>query len=89
MLSWNAKDPDEVLDYRLDWTDRLAGDTISTSVWAAESGITIDSDVHDDTAATVWVSGGTHGTTYRMTNTITTAAGRTMQEVVLLPCVSK
>lgn len=89
MLEWDAKDPDEVLDYKLDWTDRLAGDTVATSVWAAEAGITIDSNVFDDTSATVWVSGGTAGTTYRMTNTITTAAGRTMQEVVLLPCVAK
>ncbi len=29
-LSWPFKDPDEVLDYQIDWTARLAGDTIST-----------------------------------------------------------
>ncbi len=30
-------DPDEVIDYTLDWTGWLAGDTISTSSWQAEN----------------------------------------------------
>lgn len=70
------KDPDAVLDYKIDWTDWLSGDTISASSWAAEAGITIDSDTNDTTSATVWLSGGTAGQVYEVTNHITTASGR-------------
>jgi len=39
------KDPDAVLDYGFDWSDWLAdGETISTSTWTVETGITKDSD---------------------------------------------
>lgn len=38
-LSIGPKDPDEVLDYGLDWTARLVGDTISTSQWIVPDGI--------------------------------------------------
>ena len=70
------KDPDAVLDYAVDWEDWLGGDTIASSSWTVPAGITKDSDTHDDTTATVWVSGGAAGETYRLVNHIETAAGR-------------
>ncbi|HZY76546.1 MAG TPA: hypothetical protein VFE40_09525 [Jatrophihabitantaceae bacterium] len=76
MTSW-IKDPDAVLDYQIDWSAWLDGDTIVTSVWIVPDGIVKDSDSHTDTAATIWLSGGTIDKTYRVTNRITTAAGRT------------
>jgi len=83
-LRWPSKDPDEVLDYQLDWTARLDGDTISSSSWAVASGsgLTIDSDSETTTLTTVWLSAGTEGTTYTLTNTIVTAASRTMEQSV-------
>ena len=42
------KDPDAVLDYKIDWSAWLGDDTISQSAWSAEDGITIDSDENDD-----------------------------------------
>jgi len=73
-----TKDPDAVLDYTRSWADWLAdGETISTSTWIAESGITVDSDTNDTTTATVWLSGGTAGEDYELTNRITTSASRT------------
>lgn len=78
------KDPDAVLDYGTNWADPTAvggawlatGETITASQWVVDTGLTKDSDSHDDTTATVWLSGGTVGTTYTVTNRITTTAGR-------------
>lgn len=72
-----VKDPNAVLDYYVDWTRWLNGDTIATSVWAVTAGLTVANDTHTPTAATVWLSGGVMGETYRVTNRITTAGGRT------------
>ena len=72
-----TKDPDAVLDYGFDWSDWLAsGETISTSAWVVDTGITADSDSNTTTITTVWLSGGTAGKVYRITNSITTSAGR-------------
>jgi hypothetical protein len=72
------KDPDATLDYRADWTANLAaGDTIATSTWIVPDGITKTSDASDATTATAWLSGGTEGATYEVTNRIVTAQGRT------------
>lgn len=86
-LIWPAKDPNEVLDYRVDWTDRLAGDTIATSTFAlvTAAGLTKDSESNSATAATVWLSGGTAGATAFLRNAITTAGGRTLEEEIALP----
>ena len=70
------KDPDAVLDYQIDWSDLLGDDTITSSEWVASDGITIDSNSFADTAATVWLSGGTVGQDYAVTNHITTDGGR-------------
>jgi hypothetical protein len=73
-----TKDPDAVLDYGLDWEPWLAGvDTIASSQWFAPVGLTIESDAHTDTTATVWLSEGVRGAQYLVTNRITTASGRT------------
>lgn len=73
-----AKDPGENLDYGIDWSDWLAaGETISTSVWTVAAGLTKGSDSNTTTTTTVWLSGGTAGTTYRVENAVTTNASRT------------
>ena len=79
-IRWEAKRPNEVRDYVIDWSVYLDGDTIATSDVTVE-GVTLDSDANDDTTVTVWLSGGTDGTFARITNTITTAGGRTETEV--------
>lgn len=68
-----VKDPDAVLDYGFDWTDWLTDtEVISTSTWTVPTGITMDSDSETTTATKVWLSGGTAGTTYTITNKIVT-----------------
>lgn len=83
-LVWPNKDPDEVLDYVVDWADRLDGDTIAESTWIVPDGITKVSDGHDDSTVTIWLSGGTIGTAYSLVNRIVTAAARTMDQTVRL-----
>ena len=72
-----TKDPNAVLDYSVDWTRWLAGDQIAASEWIIPSGLTKMADSKTSTSATVWLSGGTAGQWYIVTNRITTAAGRT------------
>lgn len=84
-LFWPTKDPQEVLDYDIDWSERLVDDTIVASTWAVDDAtLTIDNDVSSDTATKVWLSGGTLAAQYILTNTITTAEGRTMEQSVKL-----
>lgn len=76
-MPFYQKDPDAVLDYTIDWSTWLGDDTIATSGWTVPTGLTEDSDSNTTTTATVWLSGGTVGTVYTVTNEITTAGGRT------------
>ena len=74
-----VKDPQAILDYSLDWGPWLDGDTIATSNWVVESPLVIESasEVFTATTTTLFISGGDAGQSYSITNTITTAAGRT------------
>jgi len=72
-----TKDPDAILDYQIDWSAWLGTDTINTSTWIMPTGITKVSDNKTTTTATVWLSGGTSGTLYRVTNRILTVGNRT------------
>lgn len=80
------KDPDEVLDFRRDWARDLDAlgdpDTIASSQWLPDPGITVLTDAerkasHDAKTATVWLSGGVLGQTHKVVNRITTTGGRT------------
>lgn len=90
MASWPFKDPNEVLDYDIDWTLRLAGDTIATSTWTIDNGsVTVNSNSFSSTDTKVWLSGGTLGESCLLTNRITTTGLRTMDQSVKLKIKSK
>lgn len=82
------KDPSAVKDYTIDWSTWLeTGDTLTSSSWTADdAGITIDSDDETTTTGTVWLSGGTAGTSYVLTNEIATAAGRSEKMSICIIC---
>lgn len=88
-LTWPPKLPAEVLDYRVDWTARLAGDTISTSVWSIPAGLTGSLQSNTPNTTTTFLAGGTAGSSYSIENTITTAGGRTMREVIDISIVAR
>lgn len=91
-LQWPDKGPDEILDYKSDWTTDLAGDTISTSTWTIkdpDAALTISLQLHDASTTTVWLAAGTLGVMYELLNEIVTGAGRTMEQTVLLRISTK
>ena len=81
-----TKDPDAVLDYIFDWEDWIddVSDTLADHTMVPESGITVDSSSIVSKTVVAWVSGGTVGTTYRLTCRIVTAAGRTDDRSIFL-----
>lgn len=81
--TWEApKDPDEDKDYGVDWSGKLAGDTISSSSWildalATSDGLGTHSESKTATTTTVWFTGGVRGHSYLITNRVITTGGRT------------
>lgn len=86
MTQLEPKDPQDVSDYLIDWSDLLDGDTIATSLWTVPTGITKDSDTNTTTSTKIWLSGGTGGVFYACVNKITTAGGRTLERTFIVPC---
>jgi hypothetical protein len=78
------KDPDAILDYTVDWSRWLGTDTILASQWTVPTGLTQVSSSNTSTSATVWLSGGTAGQAYTVTNRITTAGGRTDERSIVI-----
>jgi hypothetical protein len=75
------KDPNAALDYSFDWSDWLAtGEQIATSNWINPDSLTITTSANTTTTTVVWVSGGTAGKTYRLTNRIVTNNNPTRTE---------
>ena len=83
-----TKDPQSVIDTGINWAPTMGesspNDTISTSEWAADNGLTVDSDTNTTTTTTVWVSAGTQGKYASLVNTITTSAGRTHDRTIVV-----
>jgi hypothetical protein len=92
MLQWDAlKDPDEIKDYSLDWSEVLeGGDTLIDSEWTVTSGdnLTIVSQPYTSTHSIVWLSGGETGT-YHLLNRVETFGGRIYDQTVKLKVKSK
>ena len=92
MLSWPPKDPNEVLDYQIDWADATQGprlvtsETLTTSTYSVATGdVVINSSSFVSTGlTTVWLSGGTAGTLCEILNRVTTSAGRIYEQSVRL-----
>lgn len=78
------KDPQAVLPYSINWTTWLGGETITASTWTVAEGITKDSDSFSGTVAIIWLSGGTAGTDYLVTNHVTTDGGREDDRSILI-----
>lgn len=88
-FKWPNKDPDEVLDYQINWTKRVQSsrtpdDVIVGSTWIVPTGITKQSDSFTDTTTTIWLTGGDDGESYEFVNRIVTTEGRTMDESVTI-----
>ena len=87
--TFSAKDPSAILDYTINWATWLGTDTIATSSWTVTAGITKVSDSKTTTTTTIFVSGGTAGSNYDLTCTITTAGLRTDQRTIRVPVAER
>jgi hypothetical protein len=91
VAKWPDKDPNEVLDYDIDWAGteedpgRTFNDPILSSSWTITSTpddgfLVMGANLFSATATKIWLSGGTLGKQYKITNRITTTGGRTMDK---------
>lgn len=87
-VHWPCKDPDEVLDYGIDWSRRLGDDTITDSIWQVPDGLVRGEDTKTDKGTVVWLSAGEDHREYKVVNRITTMGGRTMEQSVILRVLS-
>jgi hypothetical protein len=84
-MSIFSKDPDAVLDYSFDWSAWLGGaETISSYTIDVDTGITVDSDSESSGVVTVWLSGGSVGTTYAVRCEIVTSDSRTDERTLFV-----
>ena len=87
---WSPKDPDEILDYNIDWSPRLTTpDTIASSEWFVPDGLVNENDGMEAATTTIWLSSGTLNDKYEILNRITTLEGRTMDQTVTLQIKTK
>lgn len=99
-MKWPNKDPNETLDYSLDWSRFLrTGETISSSVWfitnssgevvSFDSGDTIDSltnviNTNSTSITTINLSGGNSNTLYKLVCRVTLSTGFVAERSVSL-----
>ncbi len=89
MLSWPPKDPDEYLDYGIDWSARVGSDQIVGSDWDIPDPLVGSVFEATNTFTSLWLAGGEVGKTYTITNHVTTAGGRLMDQSVKLKIQTK
>jgi uncharacterized phiE125 gp8 family phage protein len=87
MIDWPAKEPTEVLDYTFDWTAALQESETVDSFTVTGTNVTVASSAEAAGIVTVRLSGGTEGSSARVTCTIVTDSvpARTFVETAVLP----
>lgn len=83
------KDPQATLDYGNDWAIWLGSDSILSSAWSVDAGITVVSSSFTATTTTIWLSGGTLGSIYNAVNHIETVCGRKEDRTLTIVMVSR
>lgn len=86
---WGLQSPNEVLDWRNDWTDWLGeGVTIQSSTWSITPSATLDNDMLDTSGnvTIVVVSGLELGKSYQLRNTIVTSDDITSERDITIRC---
>lgn len=79
MLGQMTKQPADQLDYDIDFSRWLPDDDVILTVVTAvdvEDELVVDQVTVDSPMVKVWCSGGTVGTTYKVTVTVSTQGGR-------------
>jgi hypothetical protein len=90
------KETMDICDFGFIWQSDsqgiLMGDTIASSIWSITNINTTVMDLSQVRSSfgsywtKVWLSGGSHGSIYMLTNVITTASGRTFERSCKMQC---
>jgi hypothetical protein len=79
------KDPAANLDYGFNLANWLVGgDTVAVSSWIVPAGLTAGVVGFSPTATLIWLSGGTAGMWYEVTNHFRTVAGREDERTMII-----
>lgn len=96
-FKWPNKDPNEILDYSVDWSRWLGANTLSGVTWYVDdaagvktqvtagnsvNGLTHVSSTNTATVSTIYLGAGTNNVEYKVTCAITTSGGTTAERVV-------
>lgn len=88
--TWPNKDPNEVLDYGIDWSQRLSPtEVIISSAWTVPGGLVSSTESFGANSTTIWLSGGTEGATYTLVNRVGTDEGRVYDQSVKIKVKSR
>lgn len=103
-LKWPDKDPDEQLDYSINWKPILDTDTISSVVWKIYdadgvlqtwsnsqivNGLQLVSRTNTSTVATIYLGSGTAFTTYKIVCQVTASDATIREQEVRIRVVEK
>ncbi|MDB5612862.1 MAG: hypothetical protein JWQ22_515 [Devosia sp.] len=86
-LKWPPKKPHDILDYAVDWSGTLRGETIDGSAFHVPHGLVKLSEKADKTRTQLWVTGGEDGHYYVIANRICTSGGRVVEEHITLSVI--
>lgn len=85
MATTFRKDPDELLDYKFDWSDWLdQTDIIVSARGSAVPGITKSFEAFTTLDHTIWLGAGTVNNEYNITSSVMTQAGRTAKRTIII-----
>lgn len=96
---WPNKDPEEELDFDIDWAGtaddpgRAYNDPLISSEWFIDTpndgALILGTDVWSAIATKIWVTGGTLNKRYQVTNRVETVGGRIMDKSGYIPIREK
>jgi hypothetical protein len=88
MAEWSGEVYEgEHLDWGFIWTAALpSGDTVSSSTWDVGSSLVVTKEQYASGKAEVWLTNFAEGSTYTLTNTLVTEAGRSYDQSITLTC---
>lgn len=90
VLETFEKQPADVLDYDIDYTEWLpTNDTLDTVEYVVSpTGLNVETAliINSGTRVKLWVGGGVSGTTHKVEVTVTTVLGRVKQDEVKFRC---
>lgn len=102
-LKWQDKDPDDIIDYSIDWQAQLGSNTIDNIVWKIYTGgawsvwsptqvvdgLQYISSTNTNTVATLYLGLGTGFTTYNIICRMTASDTTVIEQEVRLRVVEK